>query len=137
MNLFKTHLSPALFLVVAVGYTGTVLYENLNKTQFKHSNSIVFQDTNGSIEYQKFRHLDGNLDGVVTKLEVDLADQYKAPMEAYKFAETLSLDDQRLVYGLSFNVAQQAVSKLNKIEKSALLKINLADRVNLMNARFA
>lgn len=137
MSFFKVHLTAGLFLVLAIGYTGSVIHSNLTKTTYKHDESIVHHNKENSDEYYHFRHLDGNLDGVITKLEVINSGKFSAPPEAYAFAKTLSPADQRLVNGLSFEVAKKAIHDLNDSEKSALLHINLAERVSLINSRFA
>lgn len=137
MSLYRVHLTAGLFLVLSIGYTGTVLHNTLTKSTFRYDNSIVLDREENSVKYEKFRYLDGNLDGVITKLEADNVDKYRAPLKAYDFAKSLNQLDKRLVYGLTFDVAQKAVSKLTPIEKSALLKIDLPDRVNLINSRFA
>lgn len=137
MSFFRVHLTAGLFLLMSTGYTGTVIYQTVNKNTLKHDTSIVVHDKDGSIEYFKFRHLDGNLDGVITKLEADNVDRYRAPRESYDFAKKLNDLDKRLVYGLSFKVAEQAVGELSESEKLALLKIDLPQRVNLINSRFA
>lgn len=125
-----------MFLVVAIGYTGSVIHSSLNKTTYKHDSSIVYHDKENTDNYQRFRHLDGNLDGVITKLEVENSGKFSASAEAYDFMKSLNYVDQRLVYGLTFDIAKKAV-KLSESEKSALLQIKLAERVNLINSRFA
>ena len=109
----------------------------MNLTTFEHDNSVVLHDREGSTEYYKFHHLDGNLDGVITKLEIENVEKFSATLDAYDFAESLNTLDKRLVYGLSFTIAKQAVEQLNETEKLALLQINLPERVNLINSRFA
>lgn len=140
MSLFRTNFSPTLALVVAVGYTGTVINDKFftkDTLSYKHDDSIVIENKNDNVEYQKFRHLDGNLDGFITKKDIENADKFRATPEAYKFAESLKPLDKRVVNGLTYKVAVQAVKNLNDVEKQALLKLDIPDRVNLMNSRFA
>lgn len=140
MSLFRTNISPILALVIATGFTATVISDKFfteDTLSYKHDNSIVMENKNDNVEYQKFRHLDGNLDGFITKKDIENADKFRGKPEAYEFAESLSSLDKRLVFGLTYDVAVQAVKNLNDVEKQALLKLDIPNRVNLMNSRFA
>lgn len=140
MSLFRTHISQTLALVIAIGFTGTVISKKFfsNDTlSYKHDDSIVMENKNDNVEYQKFRHLDGNLDGIITKKDIENADKFRGKPEAYEFAEGLNSLDKRLVFGLTYDIAVQAVKNLNDVEKQALLKLDIPNRVNLMNSRFA
>lgn len=140
MSLFRLHFSQTLALVTSIGFTGSVIAQKFfshDTLSYKYDTSIVIQDKNGNAEYQKFRHLDGNLDGFITKRDIENADKFRGKPEAYTFAEGLNTLDKRLVYGLTYEVAVKAVKQLNDVEKQALLKLDLPDRINLMNTRFA
>lgn len=99
---------------------------------------VVIQKSNNSNHYEINKHLDGNLDGQITVGEQKSAYVLSTDrrfIEMIYFAKKLNSVDRRVVYGLSFNDAKQAV--LLPVEtkyKLANYKLTQDEKINQINS---
>lgn len=88
--------------------------------------------------YEANKHSDGNLDGLITNGELQRGQDFAMTLnpKMYNFVSNLTSLEKKILDGLTIEVAMRAKEGLTDAEKSDLRKIDIVDRVNLINKRF-
>lgn len=131
---------PTLF-VILISIISFASYEKFYlkpKAENPPDSYPVIINSNNSSHYENSKHLDGNLNGEITvgeqKKAYELSTDRKF-IEMMDFVKGLNQVDRRVVYGLSFGVAKEAV--LLPVETKfqlANLKLDPAQKVQKINA---